>query len=345
MQLLSAYLHHLFQTVVKGTKTMVLGNTLNQHLKAAETWLKTQVSKPFDVWDRSGSKPKMVPLLHDPIALRKKWQKRKEKRQPYTLAMFRTLRDQVDSASCDDPSASLDLKAAVLDWTRLGIFSGCRCSEYAQTSSKRGEFARVPDTPAAGEWANTPIAFLAEDFTFYDKDMCQLDLLEILHNPDLPFELHLRFRFDKSSNNFVTKKYRRGQGFLCPIDAAISVLSRAHILRVPDDCPVGVFRKGDSFTYIQSVDVIKVMRQAVVDAYPNPKHYLRIHITAIVSHSNRVTAAVVLKSMGLSDEDIAFRLRWHPDTVKHYVRECELQAESLTQAAFQGVHSLSAAAS
>lgn len=259
--------------------------------------------------------------------------------------MFRTLRAQVDAAACDDPNTCLDLKAAVLDWTRLGIFSGCRCSEYAQTKAKRGEFARVPNTKAAGPWAGTPIAFLAEDFTFYDNEMCQVAHIEALHNAHLPFELHLRFRFDKSSHNFSIKKYRRGQGFLCPVDAAISILARAHILQVPEDCPIGVFRKDNTFTYLQSTDVIKVMRQAVVDTYPNPKHYLRVHIAAIVSHSNRVTAAVVLKSMGLSDEDIAFRLRWHPDTVKHYVRECELQAESLTRAAFQGVHNLNAAAS
>lgn len=48
------------------------------------------------------------------------------------------------------------------------------------------------------------------------------------------------------------------------------------------------------------------MRQAVVEAYPDPNHYLRLNIKRIDAHSNRVTAAVALSNAGMSIDDIAF---------------------------------------
>ena len=39
-------------------------------------------------------------------------------------------------------------------------------------------------------------------------------------------------------------------------------------------------------------------------------------------HSNRVTAAVALANAGHSADVIAYRLRWKPESVEHYLREC-----------------------
>ena len=39
-------------------------------------------------------------------------------------------------------------------------------------------------------------------------------------------------------------------------------------------------------------------------------------------HSNRVTAAVALANAGRSSQEIAYRLRWKPESVEHYLREC-----------------------
>jgi hypothetical protein len=55
-----------------------------------------------------------------------------------------------------------------LNWTRLGAFTGSRVSEYAQTTARKGTFTKVPDSLDAGDWRNTPIAFMYCDFTFYD---------------------------------------------------------------------------------------------------------------------------------------------------------------------------------
>lgn len=339
--LLGAYLHKLIQAPVAHSRQPPMANTLRRHLDAANLYLQSVVETPFCIYTRSGPTPKLVPLLHDTIQLRQKWQQPREKRLPYTLPMFQILYEQVTSALRCDPLSFLDLQAAVFDWVRLGIFTGCRASEYAQTKAKKGEFSKVPNTAHAGSWAGTPIAFMASDFAFYDDSMHLLTHHQAINNPSIIYEFHLRYRFDKSSANFTIKKYSRGVDYLCPIDAAVTILARAYFLDIGELCPVGIYRHANGYTYIRSDDVIRVMRQACIDAYPDPRHYLRVHIRSIVSHSNRVTAAVVLRSMGLDIHAIAFRLRWQPDSVQHYIRECNHTVEEVTRTAFKGVWRLS----
>ena len=67
------------------------------------------------------------------------------------------------------------------------------------------------------------------------------------------------------------------------------------------------------------------MHTTVIGAYPDPKHYLRQNISRIVTHSNRVTAAVCLKQGGASNEEIAFRLQWKITSVPPYLRDCYQQ--------------------
>jgi hypothetical protein len=73
-------------------------------------------------------------------------------------------------------------------------------------------------------------------------------------------------------------------------------------------------------------------------AYPNPSHYMRVNIQSIVPHSNRITAAVSLKLGGASDEEIAFRLRWHVSSVPTYLRECFQQVGTLIQTTLSGAY-------
>jgi hypothetical protein len=75
------------------------------------------------------------------------------------------------------------------------------------------------------------------------------------------------------------------------------------------------------------------MRRACIWAYPNPQHYMQIHITSMVPHSNHITTAVSLKLGGASDEEIAFRLLWHVSSVPTYLRECFQQVGSLIETA------------
>ena len=275
------------------------------------------------------------PLLADILDCRRKWQQPKEKREPYTAEMFAFLFLKICRNAKMDKSFLLGLEAAVFDWTRLGCFTGSRANEYAQTTARRNDYSRVPNLPDAGEWAGMPLAFVDIDFTFYTKDSIRIPLAELRLRQAEVYELHVRFRYDKSQQNFTIRKFRRsGHHYLCPVLAAISIILRAQILhKRPEIEPLGVFRidRKGSYTYLMSRDIIKIMRSAVVGAYPNANHFLRLNTDRIVAHSNRVTAAVALSNAGMDIDAIAFRLRWSPPSVSHYLRECSSAIDKITQ--------------
>jgi hypothetical protein len=254
--------------------------------------------------------------------------------------MFMVLHHDVVGLSQDDPTRLLDRVPAIYDWARLGIFTGSRLGEYGQSKPRKGQlFATVPNSPDAGVWANTPLAFIRDDFSFYNANRHALNVTDLHQLSRQAFEVHIRFRFDKSALNFTIRKFRRTHGnFLCAVKGSISILHRAHRLGVPHDHPIGVFRSNTAgeYRFIRGEDVCEVMRYACRIAYPDTQHYMRQHIDRIVAHSNRVTACLALHQAGVKEEDIAFRLRWEVPSVKFYIRESYSKIGDLTQQAVAG---------
>ena len=258
------------------------------------------------------------------------------------MDMFEALTNDLSRHHHHDASVILRKEAAVLDWTGLGLHTGSRIGEYGQSKPRKGEpFATVPHTADAGEWAGTPLAFIREDFEFYDKLQVRHHYRDCLRNPNLASYLHIRFRFDKSKNNFTIRKFKRLSGIVvCPVKRALSILRRADILGVPQDYPIGAYRpvrgKPNSFAMLNGDDVKQVMQRACVLAYPDQNHYLRINIDLLMSHSNRITAAVALFNSGVSIPVIAHRLRWSVESVTFYLRDCFKAIGPLTEAAIMG---------
>lgn len=314
-------------------------DTLCHYLQAAYAFLIQIVATPFDIYTTLGKKTKtLVPLLGDLINQRRKWQQPQQKRQPYTRAMMETFREHVRQYTRHRNDRHLDKDPAIFNWKVLGIFTGCRSCEYAQTAARRGTFATIPDSMAADSNRNLPIAFTATDFLYLDNQRNIISHDVALRKPHKVVRLRLQFRFDKSGRNFTVKEYGRGEGWLCPIQASLSIIRRATILGVKTHEPVGVYRTGPdgSYTFLQSNDIIKVMRHMVVLTYPDANHFLRKNIKCIVAHSNRVTAAVALRRAGWDIPAIAHRLRWRPESVDHYLRECHTDIDALTAAAIHG---------
>jgi len=341
---LDAYIDHLACTRKNmATNRPIMAKTLVQHLMASAQFLRLATQLPVAIYaNPQSASPRLLPWLGDIIHARQQWQQPLPKRLPCTYRMFQALNTFIQLLMASNCSAWLDRDAAVFDWSCLGIFTGSRSGEYAQTVAKRGQFACVPNSWAAPtEWKNTPLAFIVADFAFCDVHM-RLVKLSILLDATAHASafIHVRFCFDESSTNFTIHKHKAGKGFLCPVRAALSILRRAHLLQVPPLHPVGVFRThpSGSFTYLQSSDVITVMRKLVDLAHPDPTHCYRIHRAAVVTHSNHVTAAVALCANGRPIPDIAFRLRWKPEAVEHHIRECSQLVDNLTIATVQGAY-------
>ncbi len=169
-----------------------------------------------------------------------------------------------------------------------------------KTRLKKGtRFNVIPQTTDAGHWAGQALAFVRDDFTFYDGSHTLVESAT-LHRRYLQGHVqtvHIRFRFDKSPRNFSIRKFQStGDSILDPVAAAISCFHRADLLGVPLWEPIGVFGTASrKYSFLRDYHLTKIMRKACEWAYPDPNHYMRLHILQIVPHSNHITAAVSLK--------------------------------------------------
>jgi hypothetical protein len=253
--------------------------------------------------------------------------------------MFLVLHHDVN-ALAGDQARLLDCVPAIYDWTWLGVFTGSRLGEYGQSKPRSGElFAMVPLTPDAGKWAGMPLAFIREDFTYYDIQRHLLSRSNLQSLRSFAEEVHVRFCYDKSTTNFAIRKYHRMRHtFMCAVHSSISILKRADTLTIPAGFPIGAYHASTAGDYklIQGDDVCQVMRYACTIAYPDIRHYMHQHIDRIMAHSNRVTACLALHQAGVSEEEIAHHLRWQVPSVRFYIRESYSKLGDLTQKAVAG---------
>ena len=340
--LLATYLFHKKELKQKNGRPLQ-PKTLVNHLNAAHAYLQQVLRMEIPLRQPTGKSTKLLPIFGDTIALSQKWSQPKPKREAFTWEIFLALQEMVREACQDDLTCFLDLIPTVFDWLCLGVFTGSRAGEYAQTVANRGEYSKVPTDNAAGAWQGYAVAFVLEDFVYLDSKRRILPTnWDTLNRKHKVFELQVRFRYDKSKDNFTIRKFRRTDSFLCPVEASLSIVRRALLLQVPPKAPLGVHRWNEEghFTYLRSDDLIKVVREACTRAYPDPNHFLRVHEDRLVAHSNRVTAAVALWEQKWSIERIADRLRWTKESVKHYLRECSHSIGEMTLAAINGAQVL-----
>jgi hypothetical protein len=318
--------------------------TVAGYIKAASLWLQTEFGQVVQTYclTSSGASIGLHPLLRDLIASQTAWSKPQKKKEPFTFPIFAFLHRGVSAAAQHDLQTLLGRTAAIFDWTGLGLHTGSRLGEYGQSKPEKGSpFARVPQGPCAGQ----ALAFIREDFLYFNASGCRLDHSLLLEKPEQATVLHVIFRYDKSATNHSVRKFTRiSDSFLCPVARSLSILRRAQTLGVPSGYPLGVFRSDDSgtFRFLEGKDVQSVMRAACLAAYPDATHYMRLNIHRLVAHSNRVTAAVALRAAGLSIEDIAYRLRWKAASVETYLRECYQSIGDVTQKAITGAADLAA---
>ena len=329
----------------------LMAKTILNYLAGASLWFQSVLGIP--VTGKSPHTDKLLPHIADVIHHAQRWQRPRPRRNGYTEYMYCALFKRVTSLTASDSLAVGHVEAVVFDWVRLGIFTGSRGNEYCQTIARRHTFSKVPDTAAAGHFRGKALAFMACDFTFYDSQDNWIPPHLLATQRSLVSQVHICFRYDKSPQNFTVRKFSRsGHSFLCPVEAATSIVLRSIWFAISPDEPLGVVafpsknlttRRNLSsstwskdYSFLRSCDIIKVMRTMVVLAYPDPNHYMRINITTIDCHSNRVTAALALFLAKQTFEAIAFKLRWSVESVKHYIRDCNRDIGRSTAAVIQG---------
>jgi hypothetical protein len=342
IQLLGAYLTHLRHGATLQQSTTIVDQTLQGYIGAAAnvfTVLTKQCCLAYDPATLHQRQPSFHPFLREQLT----WRKPRDRIEPFTSAMFDVLFPEIQSST--DPSGTfISPLHSIFNWTRLGLFTGSRLGEYGQSRRTKGSrYNTVPQSIDAGAWAGSSIAFIASDFTFFTEALIAIphEQVSSAHARGAVSAIQIRFRYDKSKDNFTIQKFRSlNHSFLDPVDAGVSILHRAHILRVPLDEPLGVFSlpQSKSFSFITAKTVTDVMHHACIVAYPDPQHQLRRNIKSLVAHSNRVTAAVCLQQGGASNDEIAFRLRWQPASVPIYLRDCLQAVGDTLQTALVGAY-------
>jgi hypothetical protein len=115
---------------------------------------------------------KMRPELHCHIETAQRWKVPRWKREPCTEQMRHAHRQWAAQLVRQDPANFLRKEAAVFGWSLLGLFTGLRGSEHAQAIARQHQLTQAPPIAAASDFVNTPMAFMASDFTFFDKQCC-----------------------------------------------------------------------------------------------------------------------------------------------------------------------------
>lgn len=185
-----------------------------------------------------------------------------------------------------------------------------------------------------------PLSFVRGDFVFLDVAQRHIADEVAVARPGLVTQVKVRFRYDKSPNNFVHRTYNRTNQILCAVDATISITKRAMALNrnyVSGKEPLVMFRAASGARWtVRGGQIKRFMERCCIIAHPDPNHHLRLHIKCLMAHCLRVTAAVALFNCGETEELIAFRLRWNSDAVRIYLRDCYRSIGSLTERALKG---------
>ena len=326
MAMVSAFVHNIAENGTEKRKSKdapLSAQTLREYAKAAECWC--TVILQLELRNAVGNKNSIHPFIQEIVSQRRAWEKPRLKKEPITLEMFDNAQGFVGRLIQKDGTAFLSRSAAVHNFTCLGAFTGSRVGEYGQTKARRGTYNKIPFSADAGEWAGMPLAFIRSDFTFW-ADRTELDQSDLKNIHRRATELYIRFRYDKSINNFTIRKFKRtDHHYFCPVLAGLAAILRANLLRVPANEPIGVFRlQGETtgYTFLTNDDVTQELRATCLRTYPDKNHYMNKNHKCVMAHSVRVTAAVALYTAGQAFDTIAFRLRWSVQSVQHYIREC-----------------------
>ena len=324
--------------------------TLTNYLSAAHAFLQVALTRSVNIYDTQSlaRQPRYHPFLGQQLAERRKWAKPAAKKEPFTTDMFQWLHDILVSDSTQTGNF-FGRQFCVYDWMRLGLFTGFRISEYGQSRLTAGQrFQIIPDSSdVPPSYRMTPLAFVRGDFIFFDQASHIIDHASLAHRHALDEvqTLEITWRYDKSAHNFTKRRFMLNQHpIFDPVDAGVSIIHRANLMGVPFDEPIGVWSPSVTipfqYRFIRDSDVSRIMRDACMHAYPDPAHYMRQHIQQIVPHSNRVTAAVCLKNGGANNDEIAFKLRWHPTSVPTYLRDCFQAVGTAMEQTIQGAFSM-----
>lgn len=266
----------------------IKSSTVSLYLSAAAKWY-TDQGFPNPCMDIRGRRASHI---QDILNECKRWENVKNKREPLTWDMIDHLHNSIPF---DD-----GLISTLYDWFIIGMYSGFRLSEWAQSSSfinQHNDIHRSID--------GLPHAIIRSDIQ-----------MGIKNNNDL---FSIRWRYQKNGENGQKVTFAKSSNpNRCPLLAITRIIERSIRLNISDDMPLAYFLGDNNTPTIITDEHIQSVMQAIAK-----ETYKLTSINDIklwTSHSIRIGAAVALHEAGADFMTIKQRLRWKSDTFIMYLR-------------------------
>jgi len=252
----------------------------------------------------------------------RRWEKQKDRREPFTVAMWQHIEKLARDVNDDEILPSLR------DWTALGLHVGLRLGEWAQ-DSPLGDISTEPKKNFRGE----PYAFCLDDFECFDKTNRKLSWTEVRDMPiDDITDATTRFRVQKNGDNFRVTKQRdrnRGPHDIAAVRAIVRIIRRfLRLCGERTDIPIAVYRDtSGTVRRITSREIESTFRATAAVVYNLDPVKDKEKLRKWSAHSLRVGAAVILYAAGFTDTQIQHLLRWRSLAFMEYLRNLGIMAD------------------
>ena len=299
-------------------------STIRLYLAAASAFISVFVPNCLDARKVQDGDKAFCLQLQAVLSECERYDKKTNKREPYTIEMQRFLDQEATTSGQSDSSL-----ASCADWFMLGLFFGFRKSEWAQPNGNTNIAAPYRDPKEKNPDLAQIAAFCWDDFEFM-KGPRVISLQEFRDSPESSIDaVRLRWRIQKNGDRGQQKRLARHRSdpSLCGVTRAISIAKR--FLRLfpnrdpPRDVPLALYRGKQHKVMLISDKVLEGhMRRAAAAVYKfdvsKPDEKKAVNLWS--SHSLRVGACVILHVNGCSAETIKFLLRWRSDAFMEYLR-------------------------
>lgn len=249
----------------------------------------------------------------------KTWESEPNRRTHITQVFL----DEFIKLAEEDVASPYSIVHAMLDWTKLGRYTGSRLAEYGQATEKRIEYHELPN---GGKIMK---ALCRNDFCFKDKS--GKAVLNPVANRQHVYSVTITWRVQKNRRNGqkITWVLDSKNPVLCPVKAAIRIYNRSIILGMTADMPMGVYKneRGD-IRFLTGNKISKLFKKIAARAYED---ITDAELKQYSAHMIRVSACVILQVADKPADFIKSRLRWESDAYRVYLRDTSTPPIRLTR--------------
>jgi hypothetical protein len=259
-----------------------------------------------------------------------RWETVPNRREPFAPEMLRDVQQRAaDPVNCQLPDSLLP---ALADWFQCALFAGFRLSEWAQDAhhSALDSYRRDMHHDAK--------ALCLGDVRFEFANGARVSSVAALatDQPLLLTKCWIKFRTQKNGENGQEKLFSRHDNAagVCFVSAMLRILRRFARLRGTADftTPLGLYADGTTSAeaprvrFITARDIEQLMRETACRVYHLHPVKDRAALQLWSAHSLRVGACVILHTMGFSDSQIKWILRWRSSAFLMYLRNTAVLA-------------------